>query len=214
LAEAERTIEDRLREEYFVLLPEIRRVIEQLEAEARYHLIEISRGLESYERLVVKSRIKDCESALDRLRRNQEGATFDRDRPELYSLTELNDLAGIRILVFPRNRLAEIDETLRNREPFGSWRPDHVEYDGQMTALTYSGYSMASGRVKGEYQIVPMLTGLFWEVEHSAMYKPAPALRGVARLPEMQRRYEEVLTALNGFEQEFETSVRRSREKR
>src|SRR5438876_9899157 len=36
LAEIDRTIEDRLREEYFVLLPEIRRVTEQLEAEARY----------------------------------------------------------------------------------------------------------------------------------------------------------------------------------
>jgi hypothetical protein len=57
-----------------------------------------------------------------------------------------------------------------------------------------------------------MLTGLFWEVEHSAMYKPTPKLKGVTRLDEMQQRYREVLRALKAFEQEFETSVRLSRE--
>src|SRR5882724_8626738 len=46
LGEVERTIEDRLREEYFVLLPEIRRVTEQLEAETRYHVLPICRELE------------------------------------------------------------------------------------------------------------------------------------------------------------------------
>jgi ppGpp synthetase/RelA/SpoT-type nucleotidyltranferase len=213
LAEVERTIEDRLREGYFVLLPEIRRVVEQLEAEVRYHVLPISRGLETYERMVVKSRIKECESALDALRRRQEGATFDRDRPGLYTLAHLNDLAGIRILVFPRSRLTEVDEALRNRKPFTSWNSDPVEDDGELTALTYYGYSKASEKVKGEYQIVSMLTGLFWEVEHSAMYKPAPTLKGVTRSLEMQQRYKEVLKALKAFEQEFEASVRLSQEK-
>ena len=79
-----------------------------------------------------------------------------------------------------------------------------------MTASTYYGFcSEASQKVKGEYQIVPMLTGLFWEVEHSAMYKPASSLKGVTRSPEMQQRYREVLNALKAFEEEFEASVRR-----
>jgi ppGpp synthetase/RelA/SpoT-type nucleotidyltranferase len=212
LAEAERTIEDRLREEYFVLLPEIRRVVEQLEAEVRYHVLPITKGLETYERLVVKPRIKECESAVDALRRRQEAATFNQDRPELYTLADLNDLAGIRVLVFPRSRLTEVDEVLRNRTPFTSWNSDPVEDDGELTASTYSGYCNQSDRIKGEYQIVPMLTGLFWEVEHSAMYKPTPKLRGVTRLDEMQQRYKEVLKALKAFEQEFEASVRISRE--
>lgn len=212
MAEAERTIEDRLREEYFVLLPEIRRVVEQLEAEVRYHVLPITKGLETYERLVVKPRIKECESAVDALRRRQEAATFNQDRPELYTLADLNDLAGIRVLVFPRSRLTEVDEVLRNRTPFTSWNSDPVEDDGELTASTYSGYCNQSDRIKGEYQIVPMLTGLFWEVEHSAMYKPTPKLRGVTRLDEMQQRYKEVLKALKAFEQEFEASVRISRE--
>ena len=97
---AQRTVEDRLREEYFVLLAESRRVLEELEAEVRYCLLPLSRALEKYEQVVVTSRIKDCESALGALRRRQEGATFDSDRGDSYSLADLNDLAGVRVLVF------------------------------------------------------------------------------------------------------------------
>ncbi len=122
MAEIERTIEDRLREEYFVLLPEIRRVAEQLEAEARYYVLPISGKLEKYEQLVIKPRIKECESAVDALRHHQEGATFNRDRPGLYTLTSLNDLAGIRILAFPRNRLTEVDRVLRKGFPYVGFR--------------------------------------------------------------------------------------------
>lgn len=140
----------------------------------------------------------------------QEGATFDRDQPELYTLTSLNDLAGIRVLAFPRSRLTEVDGMLRKL--FASWIPDPIEDEGELTAFTYHGFCAASATVRGEYQVVSMLTGLFWEVEHSAMYKPAPTLKGVTRSLEMQHRYKEVLSVLNAFEQEFETSVRRSRE--
>jgi hypothetical protein len=96
LAEADHTIEDRLREEYFQLLPEIRRVTGQLESEINYHLLPIANALESYEQLIVKSRIKECESAVNALRRrSQEEATFHKDQPTRYILTNLNDLAGL-----------------------------------------------------------------------------------------------------------------------
>jgi hypothetical protein len=77
LAEDGRTIEDRLREEYFQLLPEIRRVAGQLESQINYHLLPIANALEPHEQLIVKSRIKECESAVDALRRRiQEGGIF------------------------------------------------------------------------------------------------------------------------------------------
>lgn len=86
----ERSVEDRLREEYFELLPDIRRVAEHIEAKVKYCLLPISRNLDKYERLGVTSRIKDCESAIDALRRRPqaEGRTFDRTRPEKYTLTD------------------------------------------------------------------------------------------------------------------------------
>lgn len=69
----DRTVEDRLREEYFDLLPTIRRIAEQLEAEIKYYILPITRDLDPFERVVVRSRIKECESAVDSLRRRQEG---------------------------------------------------------------------------------------------------------------------------------------------
>ncbi|MGH9584156.1 MAG: hypothetical protein ACRD4O_14605, partial [Bryobacteraceae bacterium] len=59
----------------------------------------------------------------------------------------------------------------------------------------------------GEYQIVSMLKGLFWEVEHSAIYKPSPQLRGIARSLEMKEPIANVHRALRRFEEEFEELV-------
>jgi ppGpp synthetase/RelA/SpoT-type nucleotidyltranferase len=210
----ERSVEDRLREEYFDLLPDIRRVAEHLEAKVKYCVLPISRKLDKYEQLMVTSRIKECESAIDALRRRPEaeGRTFDRTHPEKYTLTDLNDLAGVRVLAFPRSRLIEIDQELRQR--FSGWEVDPVPgYDkiDDPLAFKYYGYcEEASRKIRGEYQIVSMLTGLFWEVEHSAIYKPTPRLRGVARSPEMRQRTIEVQTALRAFEEEFEKQIRDS----
>jgi ppGpp synthetase/RelA/SpoT-type nucleotidyltranferase len=206
----ERTIEDRLREEYFDLLPDIRRVAEHLEAEVKYCLLPISRRLDKYEQIAINSRIKECESSLDALRRRQEGGTFDRDQPELYTLTSLNDLAGVRVLSFPKNLLTEIDREMHRK--LASWKSDPVPaYDDtdETLAFKYCGYCEASNRVRGEIQIVPMLIGLFWEVEHSAIYKPTPRLKGVARSLEMQQCGQDVVKALITFEKEFETLIRR-----
>jgi ppGpp synthetase/RelA/SpoT-type nucleotidyltranferase len=177
---AERTIEDRLREEYFDLLPEIRRVAEHLEAEVKYFVLPISRRLDKYEQIVITSRIKECESSLEALRRRQQGATFDRNYPNNYSLTSLNDLAGVRVLAFPRSCLIEINQELRKR--FKDWQADPVPGHDKVNdplAFKYYGYCEAASRkIRGELQIVSMLTGLFWEVEHAAIYKPTPPAEG------------------------------------
>jgi hypothetical protein len=54
-----------------------------------------------------------------------------------------------------------------------------------------------------------MLVGLFWEVEHSTIYKPSPQLKGVSQSLEMRQRNSEVLKALKAFEEEFERLVQR-----
>jgi ppGpp synthetase/RelA/SpoT-type nucleotidyltranferase len=210
LGRLERTVEDRLREQYFDLLPDIRSVLYELEAELKHCLVPVFLQLNNYERLVVTSRVKECESALDAIRRRQEGATFDSGRPELYSLDSLNDLAGVRVLAFPRSRLDEADRRLRERFP--SWTADPVSgyaENDEPLALTYFGYCRASDRIRAEFQIVPMLTALFWEVEHSVIYKPSPRLKGVARSLEMQQRTQGVVKALKAFEDEFANLIRR-----
>jgi len=207
----DRAILARLREEYFDLLPGIRRVTSHLEAEIRYHTLPIFHSLVHYEQLIVKSRVKDCESAIKSLRLDQEGGTFDPDRPEAYSILHLNDLAGVRALVFPGTKLNDTDSLLRGR--FQNWTPKPViDIDGKQLASKYFGYCTDEtgslvGQVKAEYQVVPMLLGLFWEVEHSAIYKPTPRLRGITRSLEMQKCTNDVHRALRAFEEEFESLI-------
>jgi hypothetical protein len=94
------------------------------------------------------------------------------------------------------------------QEPFKGWTPDPVlGEEGEHLALKYWGYCPASQSITGEYQIVPMLMGLFWDVEHSAIYKPSPELRGIARSLEMREPIADVLKALRQFEEEFEKLV-------
>lgn len=205
----ERDVKHVLREEYFRLLPEVRRVAQELEAEVRHQLLPISRSLAKHERADVSSRIKECESAIEALRRRQRPfLTFDPSKP--YSLKELPDLAGVRVLVFPRSRLVEIDQRLRDRFP--NWTSDPVLSDkkgGEPLAFKYHGFCReASREVRGEYQIVSMLIGLFWDVEHDAIYKVEPSLAHVSDDPKMKGRVQQVYDALQDFEDEFERLVR------
>jgi len=135
----ERTPEDRLREEYFDLLPDIRRVAENLEAHVRYRILPISRHLHRFEQIAVKSRIKECDSAVDSLRRRQEGLIFDSRRPQLYTLLDLKDLAAVRVLAFPRARRIELHEVLRDE--FVGWHRDPFHDDPHETlGYKYSGF--------------------------------------------------------------------------
>jgi len=209
----ERTIEDRLRQEYFELLPEIRRVEAHLKAEIQFHTLPILRSLRTHEQLVIKSRIKDCESAINALRRRtkegkrREFATFNRNRPEEYSLLDLRDLAAVRVLAFPVARLEQIDEALKPR--FQDWTPDPIANEqNEVLAPKYYVYCADAGsNVRGEYQVVSMLTGLFWEVEHAAIYKPNPDLKGAERNSELQDLTDKVYLALTSFEQGFERAI-------
>jgi hypothetical protein len=199
-----RVIEDHLREEYSRLLSQIRRVTEYLEAEIKYHLLPIMLQTDEYDRIAVTSRVKDCESALDALRRRQEAGTFDRGRSVAYTLTALPDLAGVRALAFPSERWAEIEKRLCKRFP--SWEADPIPglTEGERPlAPKYDGYCEASSEVRAEIQIVPMLIGMFREVEHAAIYKPGLRLKGVSKSQEMKRRTLDVYRALENFEREF-----------
>lgn len=205
----ERTVRDRLREEYFDLLPDIRRLAEHLETEIRHRLLPISGKLDKYEQITVEARIKECESALDKVLRQQEGRTFDQAKAQ--TLRDLKDLAGVRVLVFPKSRLDEIDLALQ--PVFESPTADPILGDGgERLALKYWGYCPdASRKIPSEYQIVPMLTGLFWTVEHSAIYKPSPRLKDAVRDAGIRGLRQTALQALGAFEEEFERLVRDER---
>lgn len=207
----ERKPEDRLREEYFDLLPEIRKVADNLEAEVKYHLLPILRRLHRFEQIDVKSRVKECESAIDSLRRRQEGLIFSSKPSRRYTLLDLKDLAGVRVLAFPRARLNDVHEALRTKFP--AWDRDPFRGDPrEELGYKYFGFlETVSKKVRCEFQVVSTLVGLFWEVEHSTLYKPAPELRRIARSLSMQERTKEVLISLRAFEEQFESSFHQSK---
>jgi ppGpp synthetase/RelA/SpoT-type nucleotidyltranferase len=202
-----RTVEDKLREEYFELLPEMTRVADLLKTQIRYSILSITRELKTHETLVVKSRVKECNSAIDALRRRSgDTSVFDPDQPEIYTLLALRDLVGVRVLAFPASRALQVDSILRSK--FDDWTPDHVidkETDQQLALKYYAPYVESKILLQCEYQIVSTLIGLFWEVEHAAIYKPAPRFKGLA--PVMQEQTSAVNRALKAFEDEFERQI-------
>ncbi|MGZ5446471.1 MAG: hypothetical protein ACXW5U_31645 [Thermoanaerobaculia bacterium] len=86
------------------------------------------------------------------------------------------------------------------------WTSDHIVGESAAEpaiALKFHGLWSSDDTFHSEIQIVSLLIGLFWEVEHSAIYKPAPNLRGIAKSLAMKSRTLAVLSALRAFEEEF-----------
>ena len=209
---ARRTPHDLLREEYFQLLPEIRRVVDEIEATVRHRLLPLSRELAKHERIAVVSRVKDCESAIVRLNKDRDKAKeggLDVGQAGSYKLTSLPDLAAVRVLAFLRRRWRQVDEELR--ELFPSWEAKPVpgiNEGDEPLSFKYFGLCDASDRITGEVQATPMLIGRFWEIEHSALYK-GPATLGKRGEKLLKEKRNEVISALIAFDAKFEelTSV-------
>lgn len=203
-----RSPEDKLREQYVKLLPEMRKVAEKIETDLRHHLLRITQKLSAYEQVVICSRLKASESAVDSLRRRQEGRVFDPAKLDEYSLLSLNDLVGVRVMAFPPSRVEDVENDVLSL--YSGWTRDDVpppsEGDPPL-ATKIHGLCTASNEVQAEIQIASLLIGLFWQVEHSAMYKPAPKLKGAVRSQAMIEKRNQVLRALRDFEQAFEKEI-------
>jgi ppGpp synthetase/RelA/SpoT-type nucleotidyltranferase len=206
---SQRTVEDRLRAEYFDLIPDMQRTLVALDSVVRQHLLSISVSLNRYEQVRVVSRLKECASAIDALRRRQQGRVFDPEKAETYSLSDLPDLVATRVLAFPSQRVVDAHEALRpilsmwNEDPILGVKPSDPP-----RAIKYFGHcDQAPTDITAEIQIVSSLIGSFWEVEHSALYKTSPDLQGVLGAESMTERSSAVHAALREFENEFERLI-------
>jgi len=209
-----RTVEDQLREQYDTLLPELTRVAEHLKTQIQYSILPIARKLRHHEGLIVKARVKECNSAINKLQQynpihpslpRNPGGVFDRDHPESYTLLDLRDLVGVRVLAFPSGISIEVDKLLRSQFP--DWTPDPImDENGKQLAFKYYGrYAESTEGIQCEYQIVSKLIGLFWDVEHAAIYKQTPNFKRLERI--MREQTSAVYCALKAFEDEFERQI-------
>ena len=210
----QRTVDDRLREEYFCLAPDIKRVLHQLQTDIAYLLLQFTLNLKHHERIHVEARVKECDSAIDALRRREEARQFDEDTPERYTLKNLPDLAALRVLVFPTRRLDAVHELVCSK--YADWISDPVKIGTppKLRAWKYHGYCTTSPQVRAEIQVVPMLSGLFWQVEHDAFYKPRdPVLRGAVNKPSVREKKEAVYDAFEALEAILEHELQRNAER-
>lgn len=205
-----RQVEDRLRAEYVELLPAMHRTLTAMTTEVNHVLLAAILELDPHEQIVVKGRIKDSESAVDSLRRRQRLGRFDLEHVERYSLTTLPDLIGIRVLVFPQRRLQNVRRILEAEPRLSGWIDDHLSSPDSTQSpigFKYHGLWNPTDPFRSELQVVSLLIGLFWEVEHSTIYKPAPRLQGIAGSMSMKSKNDAVLAALQQFEQEFDRQI-------
>jgi hypothetical protein len=206
----QRTLEDRLREEYFHLSPEIKRVLYQLQTDVAHLLLPVTLDLKHHERIHLEARAKECDSAINALRRRKEALKLDDDSPAKYTLTNLPDLAALRVLVFPKSRLETVHAIVRSK--YAEWNSDPVEtgIPPKFRAWKYHGFCSTSSLVRAELQVVSMLTGLFWQVEHDALYKPRDlVLRGAVNKPVIRKHTEHVYDAFEAFETALERELQR-----
>lgn len=205
-----RTTEDKLREKYFALLPNLYKLRELLETKIRYALKEVMKELQEHERIKISSRIKECESAIASLKRRQEADSFD-DTKE-YCLSDLKDLVGVRVSYFPNNLYPKIAHSL-SRE-FSDWSQNHTsDYDtpSKIIAHKYQGViDKHTSDIIAEYQIVPLMIGLFWEVEHFAFYKPHQNYKGIINRTEMEECTQAIYKQFEVFEKTFAKIIHQS----
>jgi hypothetical protein len=94
------------------------------------------------------------------------------------------------------------------RDRFEHWTADPVPPvagTANLLALKYHGLCNEHCQVRAEIQLMSMLIGMFWEVEHGAIYKPGERLRQTEVAVKMQKHYADVVRALSSFEEKFES---------
>lgn len=166
----DRIVIDRLRQEYSSLRPEMAKVERLLVDQVRWHLKFLAFDLKPYERIETESRIKECESAINTLKRKfGSEAQHEFEKGSQYNLKDLKDLVGLRILVFPPRLKEKVKDVISNE--FKSWNEDHND---KLGLLKFDGFINKSD-IGCEIQIVSLLAGLFLKVEHFAFYKPDPS---------------------------------------
>ena len=69
----------------FEYYPKPLRLASRLKTQVEYSLLPIVNTLTAHESLIVKVRVKDCVSAIDKLRRREPGGVFDPEAPDKYS---------------------------------------------------------------------------------------------------------------------------------
>lgn len=175
--ETQRDIEVRLLSEYFIKRPIYEKIIAVASAIIEHALIQLRLEKKPWERIEVVARLKDFNSALNKLRERKEGNILEPSA----SFNILNDMAGLKIKVFPNDYLRRVEDIIISLFPSAEadHEPTNIDSDyGNVIRLKYfvtldTAYKI---NTKFEIQIVPFILDAFMDIEHDIIYKPDPRL--------------------------------------
>lgn len=108
-------------------------------------------------------------------------------------------------MVFPAGLITKVNKIITTK--FRSWKSDHHKLGKTILCKKYDGLPSKKLKIRCEIQIISMLTGAFWDIEHFALYKPDPAYKGMKENLTMRRLRDEVLVKLAEFEKSFERLI-------
>ena len=104
----QKDIEAKLLREYFDNRPVYEKIINIARPQIEYNIIDLRIQKKPWERIDVIARVKEFSSALDKLKRQREGRILE----ETDSFSTLNDMAALKIRVFPNMYLQVVDDKI------------------------------------------------------------------------------------------------------
>ena len=197
-------IEARLLSEYFQNRPIYEKIVAVASAEIEHKLINLRLRKKPWERIEVVPRVKDFNSAVNKLRSHREGNILEPSA----SLDMLNDMAGLKIKVFPNAYLGDVENIIK--EVFPDAEADHepkqIDNDyGNVIRLKYfvTLHSEYEINTNFEIQIVPFILDAFMDLEHDIIYKPDPLLPKKQLSSLMKDHTRIVIPVLSNWSKEF-----------
>lgn len=200
-SDAERAVRSKLLWEYESKRSVYERAVATVKATLEYKLLGLTSALQPYERLEIVGRVKTFESAFRKIRDSQEWS-FDPEKLRDYALDGLNDMAGVKVRVFPNIRLPAIHQVITREFP--NCEQDHDPSDAPISfdeanRLKYFVRAPLGREADGvcEIQVVPWMLDRYWEVEHEVLYKPQLLLskRVLAEFESVDKRIVNTLKA-------------------
>lgn len=199
-------IKKKLLLEYYEQRPIYEKIVDVAKAQIEYKLIKLRLKRKRWERLALTARVKEFESAFKKLKESKEA----NELKPTDSLGELNDMAALKIKVFPNYHLKAVHEIIMKL--FSDVEEKH---ESKIEGLKYLVQLKPSLGINNrfEIQIVPFILDEFMDVEHDIIYKPTDLTKTIKAIikKRMEPDRSRVISSVIDFSKTFETILKENK---
>lgn len=159
-----------LRSEYDNQINKMNGLLDYYKTEIEYLIRELKLNCKKFEKIEFSSRIKTFESCITKLKKKNEANVLTEEA----KLSEVKDLIGIRMLVFPNDYIEVIKRLIMRKH--NKFTIEEIDEDKKKECdfIKFFVYFNIEkfNHILVEIQILPYLLGKYWDIEHSLIYKP------------------------------------------